>query len=82
MLCSRMLATEIIVVQAEVANLVQQAPNPVRGMSLNHSPQLLQHELIFLRFFREFFHLSVVPSNVSIQPVTSMQNKRNMYQRR
>jgi hypothetical protein len=51
-------------------------------MSLNHSPQLLQHELIFLRFFREFFHLSVVPSTVSIQPVTSMQNKRNMYQRR
>lgn len=31
-------------------NLVQQAPDPLRGTKLNHAPQLLQQILIFLRF--------------------------------
>lgn len=41
-------------------NLVQQAPNPLRGIGINNTPQILQQILIFLRFLREGFDLSVM----------------------
>lgn len=49
--CLGVLATlEYLDKKNKRTNLVQQAPNPLRGTELNHAPQLLQQILIFLRF--------------------------------
>ena len=60
-------------------NLVQQAPDPLRGTGVNNTTQILQEILIFLRFLRGSLHLSVISRSASLLTIEYCSKKKSMY---